>query len=140
MGGWHAFPGGGLNRTDPSEEEAIPFYETGWFAMAVRNGVAILGVLLVLLLAVRPAIKALKARTEPSESEGEDEETVLVKGPDGTYSPRGNTIVGQTPMRRMGRADELIGCLLWLVSDEAASFVTGTVIPVDGGFNAFGGV
>ena len=64
----------------------------------------------------------------------------LLTNPDGTYSPRGNTIVGQTPMRRMGRADELIGCLLWLVSDEAASFVTGTVIPVDGGFNAFGGV
>jgi|TARA_B100000809_G_scaffold52098_1_gene47348 NAD(P)-dependent dehydrogenase (short-subunit alcohol dehydrogenase family) len=64
----------------------------------------------------------------------------LLTNPDGTYSPRGNTIVAQTPMRRMGRADELIGCLLWLVSDEAASFVTGTVIAVDGGFNAFGGV
>ena len=64
----------------------------------------------------------------------------LLTNPDGTYSPRGNTIVGQTPMKRMGRADELIGCLLWLVSDEAASFVTGTVIPVDGGFNAFSGV
>lgn len=64
----------------------------------------------------------------------------LLTNPDGTYSPRGNTIVAQTPMKRMGRADELIGCLLWLVSDEAASFVTGTVIAVDGGFNAFGGV
>ena len=64
----------------------------------------------------------------------------LLTNPDGTYSPRGNTIVSQTPMKRMGRADELIGCLLWLVSDEAASFVTGTVIAIDGGFNAFGGV
>jgi len=64
----------------------------------------------------------------------------LLTNPDGTYSPRGNTIVAQTPMKRMGRADELIGCLLWLVSDEAASFVTGTVIAIDGGFNAFGGV
>ncbi|MCH2487373.1 MAG: flagellar M-ring protein FliF, partial [Erythrobacter sp.] len=70
--------------------EEIPFYETGWFAMAVRNGVAILAVLLVLLLAVRPAIKALKARTEPGEEE-EDGETLLVKGPDGTYVPAGDT-------------------------------------------------
>jgi len=42
------------------EAEGIPFYETSWFGMAVRNGVAILAVLLVLLLAVRPAIKALR--------------------------------------------------------------------------------
>ena len=43
------------------EGEEIPFYETSWFGMAVRNGVAILGVLLVLLLAVRPAINALRS-------------------------------------------------------------------------------
>ena len=69
------------------EEEAIPFYETGWFAMAVRNGVAILAVLLVLLLAVRPAIKALKGRTDPIK-ENESDETLLVEGPDGTFVPQ----------------------------------------------------
>lgn len=45
------------------EAEAVPFYETSWFGMALRNGMAILGVLLVLLLAVRPAIKALRGET-----------------------------------------------------------------------------
>ena len=42
------------------EAESVPFYETSWFGMAVRNGVALLAVLLVLFLAVRPAIKALR--------------------------------------------------------------------------------
>ena len=45
---------------EKTEAVAVPFYETSWFGMAVRNGVAILGVLLVLFLAVRPAIKALR--------------------------------------------------------------------------------
>ncbi|GAA3790246.1 flagellar basal-body MS-ring/collar protein FliF [Qipengyuania pelagi] len=111
------------------EEEAIPFYETGWFAMAVRNGVAILAVLLVLLLAVRPAIKALKARTEPtSESEGEDEETVLVKGPDGTYSPAPNPGVDREALdaqialaQRIAREnpDDAVRALRLLLSDNS---------------------
>ena len=57
----------------------------------------------------------------------------------GTHTPRGATIIGRTPMGRFGQADEVIGPVLWLCSD-AASFVTGTVIPVDGGFSAFSGV
>lgn len=64
----------------------------------------------------------------------------LLTNEDGTFTARGDKIVEHTPMGRMGRADELIGCMLWLVSDTAASFVTGTVIPVDGGFNAYSGV
>lgn len=58
---------------------------------------------------------------------------------DGKYSPRAERIVARTPMSRFGRADELNGALIFLSSD-AASFVTGTVIPVDGGFSAFTGV
>lgn len=57
----------------------------------------------------------------------------------GQLTPRGKTIVDHTPMGRFGQPDELIGTTLWLLSD-AAKFVTGTVIPIDGGFSAFSGV
>lgn len=58
---------------------------------------------------------------------------------DGSYTERARTIVAQTPMGRFGEAHELNGALLFLCSD-AASFVTGTVIAVDGGFSVYGGV
>jgi NAD(P)-dependent dehydrogenase (short-subunit alcohol dehydrogenase family) len=58
---------------------------------------------------------------------------------DGALSPRGQTIVDHTPMKRFGEPEELIGAAVWLASD-AARFVTGVVVPVDGGFSAFGGV
>jgi len=57
----------------------------------------------------------------------------------GEPTPRGKTILEHTPGARYGKPEDLIGTLLWLVSD-AARFVSGTVIPVDGGFSAFGGV
>ena len=57
----------------------------------------------------------------------------------GELTPRGKTIVDHTPMGRFGQADELTGTVVWLLS-EAAKFVTGIVIPVDGGFSAFSGV
>ena len=63
---------------------------------------------------------------------------VLVN-PDGTPTDRGRSILARTPMGRFGDPSELQGCLLWLCSD-AASFVTGVVIPVDGGFSADGGI
>ena len=63
---------------------------------------------------------------------------VLVQ-PDGSYTERARTIVARTPMGRLGRTEELVGVVQWLASD-AASFVTGVVIPVDGGFSAFSGV
>ena len=63
----------------------------------------------------------------------------LLVNADGSYTDRGRTIVNLTPMGRFGRADELIGPVHWLCSD-AASFVTGIVVPVDGGFSAFSGV
>ena len=55
-----------------------------------------------------------------------------------TQSPsdRCNTIVAHTPFRRLGKPEELLGTLQWLASD-ASAFVTGTVIPIDGGFDAF---
>ncbi len=57
----------------------------------------------------------------------------------GELTPRGQTIIDHTPMGRFGQAEELCGTVRWLLSD-ASKFVTGTVIPVDGGFNAFSGV
>lgn len=57
----------------------------------------------------------------------------------GTWTQRGSTIVAHTPMGRLGVPDDLTGTLLWLAS-PAAAFVTGIVVPVDGGFSAFGGV
>jgi NAD(P)-dependent dehydrogenase (short-subunit alcohol dehydrogenase family) len=58
---------------------------------------------------------------------------------DGSLTDRAQTIIGQTPMGRFGNPAELQGPVLWLCSD-AASFVTGAVIPVDGGFSAYSGV
>lgn len=60
----------------------------------------------------------------------------LLTNPDGTYTQRGQDVIRQTPFGRMGRAEELCGTIQYLIS-EAASFVTGTVAVVDGGFNAF---
>lgn len=69
-----------------------------------------------------------------------DQNRALLTQPDGSLTARGNTILAHTPMGKFGGPDDLVGALLWLVSDSAAGFVTGTVIPVDGGFNAFSGV
>lgn len=63
----------------------------------------------------------------------------LLLNPDGSYTDRAKTILSQTPMNRFGEADELIGAVQWLCSD-ASKFVTGIVVPVDGGFSAFSGV
>jgi NAD(P)-dependent dehydrogenase (short-subunit alcohol dehydrogenase family) len=57
----------------------------------------------------------------------------------GEWTARGKTIVGHTPMGRLGEPKDLLGCVLWLLS-PASDFVTGVVIPVDGGFSAFSGV
>ena len=69
-----------------------------------------------------------------------DQNRSLLTKPDGALTPRGNTIIAHTPMGRFGQPEDLIGALLWLADDKAAGFVTGTVIPVDGGFSAFSGV
>lgn len=64
--------------------------------------------------------------------------SVLVRE-DESYTERAEKIVARTPMGRFGKPDELNGPVQWLCSD-AASFVTGVVIPVDGGFSAFSGI
>ena len=58
----------------------------------------------------------------------------------GALTPRSEKILAKTPMGRFGESRELLGALLYLVSAEAAGFVTGVIIPVDGGFNAYSGV
>ncbi len=57
----------------------------------------------------------------------------------GKLTDRGKTIINHTPMGRFGQPEDLIGTVMWLLSD-AAKFVTGIVVPVDGGFSAFSGV
>ncbi|MGI6704748.1 MAG: SDR family oxidoreductase [Clostridia bacterium] len=57
----------------------------------------------------------------------------------GEDTPRGKAVKANTPMGRYGSPDELVGAVIWLASD-AASFVTGIVVPIDGGFSAFSGV
>ena len=63
----------------------------------------------------------------------------LLLNPDGSYTERGETIIRNTPMKRFGKAEELNGAIHFLCSD-AAQFITGVVIPIDGGFSAFSGV
>lgn len=69
---------------------------------------------------------------------GEQNRSLLLNE-DGSLSQRGQTIIEHTPARRFGEPDELAGTLIWLCS-QAARFVNGVVVPVDGGFSAFGGV
>jgi NAD(P)-dependent dehydrogenase (short-subunit alcohol dehydrogenase family) len=60
----------------------------------------------------------------------------LLFNEDGTYSARGQQIIGHTPMARFGKAEELAGAVVWLAAPKASSFVTGQNIVVDGGFSA----
>ncbi len=53
---------------------------------------------------------------------------------------RGQQVIGHTPMGRFGQAGDLVGCVKWLLNDEASGFVTGITVPVDGGFLTLGGV
>lgn len=69
---------------------------------------------------------------------GHQNKTLLLND-DGTLTDRGKTIIANTPMKRFGKAEELVSTVLWLCSD-ASSFVNGIVVPVDGGFSAFSGV
>ena len=59
---------------------------------------------------------------------------------DGEPTARTGKILAATPMGRFGEADELLGAVLFLLCDEAASFITGVVLPIDGGFSAYSGV
>jgi hypothetical protein len=59
---------------------------------------------------------------------------------DGSKTSRAENVLGHTPMKRFGEASELIGCMNWLINDDAAGFATGIIVPVDGGFLANSGV
>src|SRR6266700_6673666 len=64
---------------------------------------------------------------------------LMVDAQSGAMTPRGQAIIEHTPMGRLGTPEDLLGTLLWLVS-PASAFVTGVVIPIDGGFSSFSGV
>jgi NAD(P)-dependent dehydrogenase (short-subunit alcohol dehydrogenase family) len=63
----------------------------------------------------------------------------LLTNPDGSYTERGQQVINKTPMGRFGKANELVGAIMFL-SSEAATFVTGVVLPIDGGFSTYSGV
>ena len=63
----------------------------------------------------------------------------LLTNKDGSLTPRGETIIAHTPMDKFGDPEDLIGACVWLASD-ASKFVTGIIVPLDGGFSAFSGV
>lgn len=64
----------------------------------------------------------------------------LLYNNDGTPTPRTGKILAATPMNRFGDSEELLGGMLFLLNNEAASFITGVVLPIDGGFSAYSGV
>jgi NAD(P)-dependent dehydrogenase (short-subunit alcohol dehydrogenase family) len=69
-----------------------------------------------------------------------EQNRALLTNPDGTNTERTNKILAGTPMKRLGKPEDLLGTLLWLVDKEASGFVTGISVPVDGGFMAYSGV
>lgn len=68
-----------------------------------------------------------------------DQNRALLTTENGDLTPRGNSIIDQTPMGRFGEPEDLVSTTLYLC-DDATSFVTGVVIPIDGGFSAYSGV
>ena len=68
-----------------------------------------------------------------------EQNRTLLTNSDGSLTPRGNQIIEQTPMGKFGEPEHLVGTTLWLSSDDA-SFITGVVVPIDGGFSAYSGV
>ena len=64
----------------------------------------------------------------------------LLFNEDGTPTARTGKILAASPMGRFGESNELEGALLFLLNNDAASFITGVVLPVDGGFSAYSGV
>ncbi len=69
-----------------------------------------------------------------------DQNRSLMTLDDGSWTPRALTILNHIPQDRLGTPEDLLGTLLWLIDEKAAAYVTGTVIPVDGGFSAFSGI
>ncbi len=70
---------------------------------------------------------------------GEQNRFLMIDKDTGKWTERGQKVIAHTPMGRLGNPEDLLGCVLWLLS-PAASFVTGITVPVDGGFSAYAGV
>ncbi len=68
-----------------------------------------------------------------------DQNRALLINDDGSYTERGKQVIDKTPFRRFGEKQEVFGTIHYLISD-AATFVTGTIVPIDGGFSSFTGV
>lgn len=68
-----------------------------------------------------------------------EQNRTLLTNPDGSLTERGNLVIQNTPYKRFGNPDELIGALVWLLSD-ASKFATGSKVTLDGGFTIFSGV
>ncbi len=64
----------------------------------------------------------------------------LLYNKDGSPTARTGKILAATPMERFGEAEELLGSMLFLLNEEAAGFITGVILPIDGGFSAYSGV
>jgi NAD(P)-dependent dehydrogenase (short-subunit alcohol dehydrogenase family) len=70
---------------------------------------------------------------------GEQNRFLMIDKDTGGWTARGQRVIDHTPMGRLGNPEDLLGCVLWLLS-PASSFVTGITVPVDGGFSAYAGV
>ncbi len=70
---------------------------------------------------------------------GQQNRFLLIDEQSGGLTPRGQTIIDHTPMKRFGNPEDLLGTVLWLLS-PASAFITGIVVPIDGGFSAYAGV
>jgi len=70
---------------------------------------------------------------------GEQNRFLMIDKETGGWTARGQRVLDHTPMGRLGNPEDLLGCVLWLLS-PASSFVTGITVPVDGGFSAYAGV
>ena len=69
-----------------------------------------------------------------------EQNRTLLTNADGSWTPRAQKVLAHTPMRRMGTPEDLLGTLVWLADDSVSGFITGIVVPIDGGFMAYAGV
>ena len=102
---------------------------------AVSNFTQWLAVHLALEYSPRLRVNALA----PGFFSTEQNRYLLFDAQTGTLTPRGQQILAHTPQGRFGQPDDLLGAVFWLLS-PSASFVTGVVVPIDGGFSAYSGV
>ena len=103
-----------------------------------KSGVSIFTQWLAMEMALKFDEKIRVNALAPGFFIGNQNRTILIN-PDGTYTERSKKVLARTPMKRFGDISELNGMVHFLCSDYA-SFITGTIIPIDGGFSSFSGV